>query len=210
MALFEEAIYVEKLVEFSWVILREGCLLAYDLIYRRQSNMKRWLSKGVDNSKRVVNLRDRSNKIALALASIHFYSGICTGTGNIFIGELSLGSCWILPQFVSFPSSLVPMIRIHMWLLGLLQFPQDPIWLPFSFLWIPCFLFLWEFPVLTHVSYLSVLWFGLLSQLCYLSCHTDNNGLSLLLVSVHSRWFRTFFPVQFWPLCILRLQILCG
>ena len=70
---------------------------------------------------------------------------------------LSLVSCWILPQFVSFHSSLVPMIRIHMWLLGLLQFPQVPIWLPFSFLWIPCFLFLQAFSVLTHVSYLSVL-----------------------------------------------------
>ena len=44
----------------------------------------------MDYYKSVVNLKDRSNKIALALASIHFYSGICTGTGNIFIGNFRM------------------------------------------------------------------------------------------------------------------------
>ena len=119
MALFEEAIYVEKLVEFSWVILREGCLLAYDLIYRRQSNMKGWLSKGVDNSKRVVNLRDRSNKIALALASIHFYSGICTGTGNNFIGEFCMNMLrWFwesTPKWLSFKMRLSFWLQLTYW-----------------------------------------------------------------------------------------------
>ena len=81
--------------------------------------MKRWLSSGVDNSKRVVNLRDRSNKIALALASIHFYSGICTGTGNIFIGDFRMSMLrWFwesTPKWLSFKMLLSFWLQLTYW-----------------------------------------------------------------------------------------------
>ena len=73
----------------------------------------------MDNSKRVVNLRNRSNKIALALASIHFYSGICTGTGNIFIGEFCMNMLrWFwesTPKWLSFKKRLSFWLQLAYW-----------------------------------------------------------------------------------------------
>ena len=73
----------------------------------------------MNNSKRVVNLRDRSNKIALALASIHFYSGICTGTGNIFIGDFCMNMLrWFwesTPKWLSFKMRLSFWLQLTYW-----------------------------------------------------------------------------------------------